>query len=109
MQLKLNKLLASGIIEPVSDDMDRSFCLPKGKNDIRLVVDLRGPNKCIYWTPFKMPTFESILMELHGAKWFSTIDLKNAFFHVELDELCRHLTNFFSGETQMSATSIWSV
>lgn len=37
-------------------------------------------------------------MELHGAKWFSTIDLKNAFFHVELDERCRHLTNFFSGD-----------
>lgn len=37
-------------------------------------------------------------MQLHGAKWFSIIDLKNAFFHVELDERCRHLTIFFSGD-----------
>lgn len=102
-QQKLSELLSTGIIELVTEEMDRSFCssllvVPKGKNDIRLVIDLRGPNKCIHRTPFKMPTFESILMELHGSKWFSTIDLKNAFFHVVLDERCRHLTNFFSGE-----------
>lgn len=100
---KLNELLTSGIIEEVTPDMDRSFCssllvVPKGKDDIRLVIDLRGPNRSIHRTPFKMPTFESILMELHGAQWFSTIDLKNAFFHIELDENSRHLTNFFSGD-----------
>lgn len=77
---KLQDLLSSGIIEEVTSDMDRSFCssllvVPKGKEDIRLVIDLRGPNRCIYRTPFKMPTFESIIMELHGAQWFSTIDL----------------------------------
>lgn len=92
----------SGIIEEVSDGMDRSFCssllvVPKGKDDIRLVIDLRGPNKCIYRTPFKMPTFDSILMELHGSTYFSTIDLTSAYFHVELDKDSRHLTNFFAG------------
>lgn len=100
---KIDYLLSSGIIEEVTMDMDRSFCssllvVPKGKNDIRLVIDLRGPNRCIYRTPFKMPTLESILMELHGAQWFSTIDLTNAFFHIELDEGSRHLTNFFAGD-----------
>lgn len=100
---KLNNLLQTGIIEVVTPEMDRSFCssllvVPKGKDDIRLVIDLRGPNRCIHRTPFKMPTFESIVMQLHGAKWFSTIDLTNAFFHVELDESSRHLTNFFAGD-----------
>lgn len=100
---KLKYLLTNGIIEEVTMDMDRSFCssllvVPKGKDDIRIVIDLRGPNRCIYRTPFKMPTLESILMELHGAKWFSTIDLQNAFFHIELDEGSRHLTIFFAGD-----------
>lgn len=93
----------AGIIEKVTESMDRSFCssllvVPKGKADIRLVIDLRGPNKCIFRTPFKMPTFESILMELHGAKFFST-DLSSAFYHVPLAEDSRHLTNFFAGDT----------
>ncbi|XP_038117091.1 uncharacterized protein K02A2.6-like [Culex quinquefasciatus] len=45
-----------------------------------------------------MPTLESILARLNGSKWFSTIDLTSAFFHVVLDEQSRHLTNFFSGQ-----------
>ncbi|XP_055589592.1 uncharacterized protein K02A2.6-like [Uranotaenia lowii] len=68
----------------------------QGKNDIRLVIDLRGPNRYIHRTPFSMPTMESILSDLKGANLFSTIDLSNAYFHVELDESSRHLTNFFT-------------
>ena len=100
---RLKQLVQSGIIEEVSETMDKSFCssllvVPKGKNDIRLVVDLRGPNKCIRRTPFRMPTLEAILTELNGACWFSTIDLTSAFFHVVLHENSRHLTNFFAGD-----------
>lgn len=101
---RLNDFLSSGIVERVTSDMDRSFCssmlvVPKGKDDIRLVVDLRGPNKCIVRTPFRMPTLEAILSNLNGAEWFSTIDLTSAFFHVVLHEGSRHLTNFFAGNT----------
>lgn len=58
---RLNDLLASGIIERVTCEMDKSYCssllvVPKGKDDIRLVVDLRGPNKAIIRSPFRMPT-----------------------------------------------------
>lgn len=99
---RLSELLSSGIIERVCNGMDTTFCssllvVPKGKDDIRLVVDLRGPNKCIIRSPFKMPTLESIVSKLHGASYFSTIDLSSAFFHVELHEDSRHLTNFFAG------------
>lgn len=101
VQQRLNQLMAAEIIEPVSDEMDRSFCssilvVPKGKEDFRLVIDLRGPNQYIYRTPFVMPTLEKILVELNGACWFSTIDLSNAFYHIELDLESRHLTNFYT-------------
>ncbi|XP_035910801.1 uncharacterized protein LOC118511614 [Anopheles stephensi] len=99
---RLQSLISSDIIEKVTNNMDKSFCssllvVPKGKRDIRLVVDLRGPNKCVIRTPFRMPTLEEILSKLNGAGWFSTIDITNAFYHIVLDESCRHLTNFFSG------------
>lgn len=74
---RLGDLLVSGIIEYVTDSMDKSFCssllvVPKGKDDIRLVVDLRGPNKCIIRTPFRMPTLEEILSDLYGGFPLST-------------------------------------
>lgn len=101
VEQRLQQLVESEIIEYVTDDMDMSFCssmlvVPKGKDDIRLVIDLRGPNQYIYRTPFAMPTLEKILAELNGSTWFSTIDLSNAYFHVELDKDSRHLTNFFT-------------
>lgn len=101
VEKRLKELIAADIIEPVCEGMDVSFCssmlaIPKGKHDIRLVIDLRGPNQYIQRTPFAMPTLESIMAELHGAKWFSTIDLANAFFHIELDKESRHLTNFYT-------------
>lgn len=101
VEKRLKGLLSADIIEPVVDGMDSSFCssrlvVPKGNDDIRLVIDLRGPNRYIHRTPFSMPTLEKILAELQGATWFSTIDLSNAFFHIELDEESRHLTNFFT-------------
>lgn len=100
---RIQEMLLTGIIEKVSHGMDTSHCssmlaVAKGKSDFRLVVDLRGPNKCIIREPHKMPTLDSILAKLDGCKWFSTIDLTNAFSHIVLDEESRHVTNFFTGE-----------
>ncbi|XP_055523219.1 uncharacterized protein K02A2.6-like [Wyeomyia smithii] len=99
VEKRLDQLLAANIIERVTDGMDTSFCssmlaIPKGRDDIRLVIDLRGPNRYIQRSPFTMPTLEKILVDLDGAQWFSTIDLTNAFYHIELAENSRHLTNF---------------
>lgn len=101
VEQRLQHLISANIIERVTEDMDTSFCssmlvVPKGRDDIRLVIDLRGPNRYINRTPFSMPTLEKILVDLNGSNWFSTIDLSNAFFHIELHENSRHLTNFFT-------------
>lgn len=101
VEQRVQQLVAANIIEPVTSSMDTSFCssmlvVPKGTEDIRLVIDLRGPNQYVHRTPFSMPTLESILADLDGATWFSTIDLSNAFYHIELHESCRHLTNFLT-------------
>jgi hypothetical protein len=82
---RLNEMLQAGIIEEVTSEMRNDFCsslivVPKGKDDIRLVVDLRGPNSYIVRTAFNMPTQEDILKDLHGAQFFTTIDLVSVFF-----------------------------
>lgn len=98
---RLQQMLKSGIIEKVDNNMNTDFCsvllaVPKGVEDFRLVVDLRGPNKCIIRSPHRMPTLEDIMSKLHNATVFSNLDLTNGFFHVELDEGSRHVTNFFT-------------
>lgn len=98
---RLEELISADIIERVTEGMDTSFCssmliVPKGPNDFRLVVDLRGPNRYILRSPYSMPSMDKILAKLEGAKWFSTIDLSSAFFHIEVHESSRHLTNFMT-------------
>lgn len=100
---RIDDMVKSDIIEEIKEGMDTRHCssmlaVPKGTDDVRLVVDLRGPNECVIREPHKMPTLDSILSELHGSEMFSTIDLSNAFSHVELAEESRYITNFFSGD-----------
>lgn len=99
---RLQEMLYNDIIEEVTEEMDMTYCsplmaVPKGKDDFRLVVDLRGPNKAVIREPHLMPTMDEILTKLKGAVLFSTIDLSSAFFHVELDSTSRHITTFYSG------------
>lgn len=108
---RLREMEEAGIIERVTGDMDRSHCsallaVPKGISDFRLVVDLRGPNECVIREPHKMPTLDSILARLADSIWFSTIDLSNAFFHVELAEESRHITNFYTGDSYYRYTRL---
>lgn len=100
---RLDEMLRADIIEELTSDMDRKFCsallvVPKGKTDVRLVVDLRGANKSVIREPHNMPSIETVMSKLHGNVKFSTIDLSSAFSHVELHESSRHVTNFYSGE-----------
>lgn len=103
VRARITDMLKSDIIEELTPDMNNSFCsallvVPKGKSDIRLVVDLRGANKSIIREPHNMPSVDKVMASLHGNVKFSTIDLSNAFSHVELNESSRHVTNFYSGD-----------
>ena len=68
--------------------------VPKGKDDFRLVVNMRGPNRAIRRAFHPLPTLDEIRVKLNGVKWFAKLDLKSAFHHLELDEESRELTTF---------------
>ncbi|GBO35953.1 Retrovirus-related Pol polyprotein from transposon 297 [Araneus ventricosus] len=49
---------------------------------------------------FPLPLIEDILDRLQGSRVFSTIDLKNAFFHVDVNKDSRKYTSFVTHEGQ---------
>ncbi|XP_055584884.1 uncharacterized protein LOC129737748 [Uranotaenia lowii] len=90
---------AKGIIEKVSkapEWISGMSAVPKGKNDFRLVVNMRAPNKAIKREYFRLPLIDEMRVKLHGSKFFSKLDLSNAFYHLELDDESRDLTTFLS-------------
>ncbi|XP_062707864.1 uncharacterized protein K02A2.6-like isoform X2 [Aedes albopictus] len=96
---RLEEMEARGIIERVTQApqwISGMSAVPKGKEDFRLVVNMRPPNKAIKREHFRMPSIDEMRIKLHGAKYFSKLDLSNAFYHIELNEESRELTTFLS-------------
>lgn len=92
--------------------VSESLVIPKVENpqnleeDWRLVVNLKKPNYAtepMYWP---LPTLEEVQQHLHGAKVFMTLDLKNGYFQIELDESCRELFSFSTHRHVLTPTRI---
>ena len=70
-------------------------CVPKkGSNEIRMCLDFRTLNSNTIRPAFPIPNVDEMLDSLHGAKYFSSIDLGNAYYQVELDEESKEKTAF---------------
>ena len=61
---------------------------------LRLCIDPKDLNKAILRENYPLPTIEEVATRLHGAKLFSTLDVRCGFWHVELDEPSSYLTTF---------------
>lgn len=94
---KLDDLLAMGIIERV--EKPSSWVSPlvpilKDNGELRLCIDMRRANQAIQRLNHPLPIFENILPMFNGAKFFTTLDIKQAFHQVELAEESREITTF---------------
>ena len=98
---KLHDLEEKGIIESVDTPQEwisNIVVTPKSSGDIRICLDAREINKAIQKEKFPIPTVDSLLDSMSGCKFFSKIDLKNAYTQIELSEEARKLTNFITEE-----------
>jgi len=66
----------------------------------RLCIDYRRLNKIIVKDKFLLPLIEDILDRLQESCVFSTIDLKNGFFHVDVKKDSTKYTSFVTHEGQ---------
>jgi len=52
----------------------------------KLCIDYRILNTKVLKDRFPVPLIDEVLDKMQNAKYFSVFDLKNEFFHVEIDE-----------------------
>ncbi|XP_055619507.1 uncharacterized protein K02A2.6-like [Toxorhynchites rutilus septentrionalis] len=96
---RLHDMEARRIIEKVTSApnwISGMSAVSKGKSDFRLVVNMRAPNRAINREYFRLPLIDEMKVKLHGAKYFSELDLSNAFYHLELSKESRDLTTFLA-------------
>ena len=95
---KISEMLQKGIIEPANQPtwISAMHVVPKGTSDFRIVVDLRDVNKAIAREPYPMPQLEKVFNNIRGARYFTKLDLKSAYHHIELHPESRKLTAFMT-------------
>ena len=69
----------------------------KKDGGLRFCIDLRKLNSRTVKDGYSLPRIEDTLDCLYGAMWFSTLNLKSGYWHVELVEEAKPLTAFTMG------------
>ena len=94
---KLKELEKNKIIQKVNEPSEWISSMVvkiKKSGDIRICLDPKDLNKEICREHYPLPVIEEIATRLSNAKVFSIFDVKNGFWHVELDTKSSMLTTF---------------
>ena len=97
VKAELDNLTDQNVITSIQDPTDwvSNLVVTMKKNgDLCVCLDPPCLNKALKREHFRLPVLDDILPELSNAKLFSTLDVKNAYWHVVLDDESSKLTTF---------------
>jgi hypothetical protein len=66
----------------------------KKTGDLRLCIDFRKLNAVTQNDPYPVPRIESIMRNMAGCKFFSSLDLRSGYWHIKLHPDDAHKTGF---------------
>ena len=95
----LHQLIAKSAVELVRHQtslgfFNRLFLVPKPKNKWRPILDLSKLNLFLKAEKFKMETPETIRTSLQQEEWVTSIDFRDAYFHIPIQEQSRKYLRF---------------
>ena len=95
IERQITTMLNSGIVQPSQSPFSSSVLLVKKKDGTyRFCVDFRHLNAITVKAKCPVPVIEELLDELHGASWFSTLDLTAGYHQIRLKPGEEHKTTF---------------
>lgn len=100
LQLEIIKLLRKGAIEHVDPQDYQSgfystyFLVKKKDGGFRPILDLRGLNRHLKHLPFRMLRIKDVIQAVTPQAWFTSVDLKDAYFHVPVARDHRRFLRF---------------
>ena len=102
-QLAIDEMIQNDVIEehPSNEPapwVSNSVLSPKDDGSVRVTMNAKNVNKALISSNIPIPKHEDIKTKLSGARIFSKMDLKSAFWQVELDEGSRYLTVFHAND-----------
>ncbi|XP_074481579.1 uncharacterized protein LOC141761839 [Sebastes fasciatus] len=90
LRQEISTLLGKGAIEELGLETQQGgfysvyFLIPKREGGFRPILDLRGLNTFLKVLLFHMLSTADVLQNVTRHSWFTSIDLKDAYFHVPI-------------------------
>ena len=99
---QVQQMLASNVIRPSSSPWASPVVMVRKKDgSLRFCVDFRQLNAATVKDAHPLPRIDDLLDALHGAKWFSTLDLKSRYWQVPITEQDKAKTAFRTSGGQL--------
>ncbi|KAA0054054.1 RNA-directed DNA polymerase-like protein [Cucumis melo var. makuwa] len=87
LRKQLDELLNAGFIRPAKAPYGAPVLFQKKKDgSLRLCIDYRTLNKLTVRNKYPLPIITDLFDHLHGAKYFSKLDLRSGYYQVRIAE-----------------------
>ena len=99
---QVQRMLASNVIRPSNSPWASPVVMVRKKDgSLRFYVDFRQLKANTIKDPHPLPRIDDLLDALHGARWFSALDLKSGYWQVPITESDKAKTAFRTSSGQL--------
>ena len=99
---QVQQMLASNVIRPSNSPWASLVVMVRKKDgSLRFCVDFRQLNATTVKDAHPLPRIDDLLDALHGARWFSTLDLKSGHWQVPITKSDKAKTAFRTSSGQL--------
>ena len=86
---ELDRLLKKGLLVLVTEPtvwVSQTAVVHKPRGTLRICIDPQPLNAALKREHYKLPVFDDVLPKPKDAKFFSKLDVREAYWHIRLDE-----------------------